>query len=333
MIVNSAVNSSQTVKNNSDLSPIAGKIADQILDQSPTYTDLDAGRKVQGAMLKYGIATAIVPGITEKNDKLLALTQKYAPQEERLERLAQETKYTENSKSLYLIPKGGSDKNRFMMLWNQFFGRGDLAESVSSDDFEPKDKKTITDVFDSLNSAGQTILGFLNQMPKIKGELDKTVEAISSSNQIRLGTNHNTPTKDGSDLTGAHKDYGLLTLLPGTDRPGAYQFYYEDKENPDNSGYVPVQLPKDHIIIQPGLQMEVVTGGKIPAAEHRVINNLEDGDARASTAFFMQPNANIELDSLRAEGVNATSLEKDFKQNTKSGISFNSLTFSKYQQG
>ncbi|NQY79621.1 MAG: isopenicillin N synthase family oxygenase [Candidatus Caenarcaniphilales bacterium] len=332
MITKGPLSTASVPEKNLGVSPIADKIAKQILDQSPVYTDPDAGRKVQEAMLKYGIATAIVPGITEKNDKLLALTQRYAPQEERLERLAKEPKYTKNSKSLYLIPKGGSDEYRSMMLWNQSFGRGELANQVSSDDFEHEDKKVITDVFDTLRKAGTKILSFLNEMPKIKGNLDKTVEAMSSSDQVRLGTNYNTPTMDGSDLTGVHRDYGTATFLPGADKKGAYQFYYNDTVNPENSGYVPLSLREDHIIIQPGLQMEVITGGEIQAAEHRVINNLKPGEARASTAFFMQPNANVDLRDLKADGVGVTKLESDFVENTQDGVVMDSLNFSQYQQ-
>ena len=101
-----------------------------------------------------------------------------------------------------------------MMLWNKFLVVGKLLRNYAQMILLAKDKEVITDVFDMLEDVLMKILGFMNKIPKMK-EILKTVDAMKGSGEIRLGTNYNTPAKDGDskELTGEHKDYGFTYII------------------------------------------------------------------------------------------------------------------------
>ncbi len=74
------------------------------------------------------------------------------------------------------------------------------------------------------------------------------------------------------EITGcsmAHTDLNFVTILPRPTSP--LQLWYNDKQNPENSGYVELKTPPASFTLNMGDQAEILTGGYLQSTPHRVI--------------------------------------------------------------
>ena len=80
----------------------------------------------------------------------------------------------------------------------------------------------------------------------------------------------------------AHEDINLLTLLPTASKPGLQLL--------DRAGnWRSIEAPRGALICDTGDMMALLTGGRLPATTHRVVNPPNDDGGRISTPFFLHP--------------------------------------------
>ena len=72
-------------------------------------------------------------------------------------------------------------------------------------------------------------------------------------------------------------------MLPASTRPGL-QILTRDGE------WLPVTTPPDVMICDTGDMMQLITGGRLPATTHRVVNPEGADGGRLSMPFFLHPN-------------------------------------------
>ena len=96
------------------------------------------------------------------------------------------------------------------------------------------------------------------------------------------------PDQEGEVPAGAvraaqHEDINLIPVLPASTRPGL-QILTRDGE------WLPVTTPPDVMICDTGDMMQLITGGRLPATTHRVVNPEGADGGRLSMPFFLHPN-------------------------------------------
>lgn len=92
----------------------------------------------------------------------------------------------------------------------------------------------------------------------------------------------------GAVRAAAHEDINLITVLPAATRPGL-QLLSRDGE------WLPIDSPPGALICDTGDMMQVLTGGRLPAITHRVVNPARADGGRLSMPFFLHPHADAEL--------------------------------------
>ena len=106
----------------------------------------------------------------------------------------------------------------------------------------------------------------------------------------------------GSVRAAAHEDINVLTLLPAATQPGLQLLSREGI-------WIDMCPPEGSIILDTGDMMRAITGGKMPATTHRVINPEGESDGgRLSMPFFMHPRPDALLETL-IEGHETQGLE------------------------
>ena len=93
----------------------------------------------------------------------------------------------------------------------------------------------------------------------------------------------------------AHEDINLLTLLPTASKPGLEIFTRGGE-------WVPVNAPHGSLICDTGDMMALLTGGRLPATTHRVVNPPQDDGGRISSPFFLHPRPEAILRPLLGAG-------------------------------
>jgi len=96
----------------------------------------------------------------------------------------------------------------------------------------------------------------------------------------------------GQLRTGAHTDYGSLTILAMTEANGGLE-----AQRPDGS-WVPVQAQRGQLVVNLGDMMQRWTNDKWVSTMHRVVTPEKLGDAtsrRLSIGYFMHPNFDAEI--------------------------------------
>jgi isopenicillin N synthase-like dioxygenase len=95
----------------------------------------------------------------------------------------------------------------------------------------------------------------------------------------------------GSLRSAPHEDINLLTLLVAAQGPGL--------ELLDRDGrWLPVQAPRDALIVDSGDMLARMTNDVIPATTHRVVNPAGANASRYSMPFFMHPDSDAVLSCL-----------------------------------
>jgi isopenicillin N synthase-like dioxygenase len=111
-----------------------------------------------------------------------------------------------------------------------------------------------------------------------------------------LGSNHYPPPSvkplPGQLRTGAHTDFGSLTILLATGAPGGLEVYTRD------GTWLPVFARPGELIVNIGDMMARWTNDRWRSTLHRVVNPPDDAGAmsrRQSIAFFLHPNYDAEV--------------------------------------
>jgi isopenicillin N synthase-like dioxygenase len=103
------------------------------------------------------------------------------------------------------------------------------------------------------------------------------------------------PPLPGQLRSGAHTDYGSITILNGEDLPGGLQVRTR------SGGWIDVRTPPDHFVVNIGDLMMRWTNDRWLSNLHRVVNPpLADGrhPPRLSIAFFNHPNYDVPIECL-----------------------------------
>lgn len=96
----------------------------------------------------------------------------------------------------------------------------------------------------------------------------------------------------GAVRAAEHEDINLITVLPVSTEPGLELLTRDGR-------WLPVSPPTGTLICDTGDMMQLLTGGRIPATTHRVVNPLHDVDRpRFSMPFFVHPLPSVRLDPL-----------------------------------
>jgi len=107
----------------------------------------------------------------------------------------------------------------------------------------------------------------------------------------------------GAVRAAAHEDINLITVLPASTRPGLELLTREGE-------WMPVNAPPDVMVCDTGDMMALLTGGRLPATTHRVVNPPGADGGRMSMPFFLHPHPDHVLKPLWGEGRQVTA--RDF---------------------
>ncbi len=99
----------------------------------------------------------------------------------------------------------------------------------------------------------------------------------------------------GAVRAAAHEDINLLTVLPVSTRPGLEIFTREGT-------WLAVDTPPDVMVCDTGDMMQLLTGGRLPATTHRVVNPGGRDGGRLSMPFFLHPHPDFVLTPLSGDG-------------------------------
>lgn len=86
----------------------------------------------------------------------------------------------------------------------------------------------------------------------------------------------------GAVRAAAHEDINLLTVLPVSTRPGLQVMTRDGR-------WLDVTPPPHVMVCDTGDMMAVLTGGRLPATTHRVVNPESRDGGRLSMPFFLHP--------------------------------------------
>ncbi|MFT5431670.1 MAG: isopenicillin N synthase-like dioxygenase [Myxococcota bacterium] len=101
------------------------------------------------------------------------------------------------------------------------------------------------------------------------------------------------PDVDGAPPVGAvraaaHEDINFITLLPASTSPGLELLTHEGK-------WVAVETKPGDLIVDTGDMMRYLTGGRMPATTHRVVNPTANDGGRLSLPCFVHPRREVIL--------------------------------------
>jgi isopenicillin N synthase-like dioxygenase len=98
----------------------------------------------------------------------------------------------------------------------------------------------------------------------------------------------------GAVRAAAHEDINLLTVLPVSTRPGLELLTREGE-------WMAIDVPPDVMVCDTGDMMQLLTGGRLPATTHRVVNPGGKDGGRLSMPFFLHPHPDWVLTPLRGD--------------------------------
>jgi hypothetical protein len=313
----------------------------QILEEfkrAPELNSDNIGEHLAKQFTDYGLAAIKVPEITQQRENAFKISQKYGSADKR----AEMTEIAKNSEAIDFFPPVG-EASRTIILAN----RKIKDETVSIEGLESNDRKVLADTFSVLENVGLSVVDHLGQWFG-NDELKPFRESLNDSKQTKLGLNHLTAlaeaeTEEKTDIKAAtrktddettikpHYDYGALTILTKGSRDGL-EFYYNDKKNPEDSGWVRVKdLPDNIVLAQAGQMLDIVTRGKFSPMLHQVKPSADNKDKdRDSVVLFMQPRETEHLDKLKTKSSPSqiSGFEARFKEFVNEATEFTSKNFS-----
>ncbi len=98
----------------------------------------------------------------------------------------------------------------------------------------------------------------------------------------------------GAVRAAAHEDINLLTVLPVSTRPGLELLTRDGT-------WMAIHTPPDVMVCDTGDMMARITGGRLPATTHRVVNPGGSDGGRLSMPFFLHPHPEHVLTPLFGE--------------------------------
>jgi len=99
---------------------------------------------------------------------------------------------------------------------------------------------------------------------------------------------HVADAEPGAVRAAAHADINLLTILPAATRPGL-ELLTRD------GAWLPIESAPGALICDTGDMMQLLSGGRLPAVTHRVVNPDGDDGGRRSMPFFLHPRPDARL--------------------------------------
>ncbi|MFT5509566.1 MAG: isopenicillin N synthase-like dioxygenase [Hyphomicrobiaceae bacterium] len=153
--------------------------------------------------------------------------------------------------------------------------------------------KTLIDMyrgFERLSADLMRIFAVALQLPEdhFAGMIDKHFSIMSTHHYPALIE----PPKPGQLRTGAHTDYGALTILAMTDASGGLEARMADGR------WIPVQAGRGELVVNLGDMMQRWTNDRWVSTLHRVVTPEKLDDAmsrRLSIGYFMHPNYDAEI--------------------------------------
>lgn len=173
----------------------------------------------------------------------------------------------------------------------------DLLETFVFSNFFPKEKfpaefapffeQEWNELLQCISKLEQTIISTLS--PTKIADIHKGIGHMVSCNYYPAQHNFHHSAAENTRLS-AHPDVSLITIFPfGVDGDLEYQ---------TTDGSWKTLIPTDHIVGFSGYLMDLATGGKIEALNHRVRLSNNKNSERFSFAFFSLPFPDTQLSSL-----------------------------------
>jgi hypothetical protein len=300
--------------------------------KAPELSSENIGEHLAKQFTDYGLAAIKIPEITQHREGAFEISRRYGAEDKRAEMM----EIAKGSPAIDFFPPVG-EASRTIILAN----RNIKDEAVRTDGLEPKDRKVLADTFSVLENVGLSVVDHLGKWFG-NDELTPFRESLNDSKQTKLGLNHLTalakteektdPDKANNETTiRPHYDYGALTILTKGSRDGL-EFYYDDKERPEDSGWVRVKdLPDNIVLAQAGQMLDIVTRGKFSPMLHQVKPDVKDKNKeRDSLVLFMQPRETENLDDLKIKSSpnQISGFEARFKKFVSETTEFTSKNFS-----
>ena len=113
------------------------------------------------------------------------------------------------------------------------------------------------------------------------------------------------PAVPGAVRAAQHEDINLITVLPASTRPGLELLTRQGE-------WMAVETPPDVMIVDTGDMMQHLTGGRLPATTHRVVNPDGADGGRMSLPFFLHPNPNHRMLPFGADPSTPAPTARDF---------------------
>jgi isopenicillin N synthase-like dioxygenase len=144
--------------------------------------------------------------------------------------------------------------------------------------------------FERLSADLMRIFAVALQLPEhhFAGLIDKHFSILSTHHYPALDQ----PPKPGQLRTGAHTDYGALTILTMTEADGGLEARMADGR------WIPVQAGPGELVVNLGDMMQRWTNDRWVSTMHRVVTPARLGDAmsrRLSIGYFMHPNFDADI--------------------------------------
>lgn len=151
---------------------------------------------------------------------------------------------------------------------------------------------TMLDLFGHTERFAQELLSVIAEHLDLPA--DYFVERTRHGNSV-LRVIHYPPVADpmpGAVRAAAHEDINLLTVLPVSTAPGL-------ELRTRDGRWLPVEPPEGTVLCDTGDMMQLLTGGRLPATTHRVVNPKHGiTESRFSMPFFMHPHPECRLDPI-----------------------------------
>lgn len=155
---------------------------------------------------------------------------------------------------------------------------------------------TFRRLFDELEGFANQLLDALGQYLDLGEHFFR--EMVEDGNSV-LRVIHYPDPGDAEYVPGAvraaqHEDINLITVLPAATQPGLEILTREGE-------WVAVDAPPGVMVCDTGDMMQLLTGGRIPATTHRVVNPPINDGGRLSMPFFLHPHPDHLLEPIAGD--------------------------------